>query len=121
MSSPMFAPRLIPLTTMSGRCRRKPSTARRTQSVGEPSVMYADCPPRSFVGRTRSGRNSVMLWLALRDERLRLGSRAAAASHLVHVAREGVEDAGDRHREHDTPEAGHLCAEEDREEDEDRV
>ncbi len=61
MSSPTFAPRLMPLTTRSGFCFRNPSTARRTQSVGDPSVMNAACPVRKRVGRHRSGRKSVML------------------------------------------------------------
>src|SRR5256712_6180816 len=64
MSSPRFEPRLTPLTTRSGLRLRKPSTPRRTQSVGDPSVMYAFCPVRSCVERTRSGGYGVMLWLA---------------------------------------------------------
>ena len=41
MSSPMFEPRFIPETSRSGLCCRKPSTASRTQSVGDPSLMNA--------------------------------------------------------------------------------
>src|SRR5207249_9259124 len=58
MSSPMFDPRFIPETTRSGFCGRKPSTASRTQSVGDPSLMYAGCPLRSWVAFTRKGRRS---------------------------------------------------------------
>jgi len=64
MSSPRFAPRLMPLTMRSGFCFKNPRTARRTQSVGDPSVMNAAWPVRRRVGRQRSGRKSVMLWEA---------------------------------------------------------
>src|SRR5882672_2821774 len=55
VSSPMFAPRLIPETTMSGMSSSRPVTARCTQSVGVPFTKrkpFAD-------SRTESGRSSV--------------------------------------------------------------
>src|SRR5690349_18939869 len=87
MSSPRLAPRLMPLTTRSGFSLRKPSTARRTQSVELPSVMNAACPVRSCVGRQRSGRKSVMLWLA--PLQLRSGAMTSTSPSSVSASTSG--------------------------------
>jgi hypothetical protein len=58
VSSPMLAPLLMPLKTMSGRCASSPVSATCTQSDGVPlTTRTLPCSPRA--SNTDSGRVSV--------------------------------------------------------------
>ncbi len=61
MSSPRLAPWLIPETIRSGRPPSRPSSAKRTQSTGVPSVAKPLCPSPNSTSSTLSGERVVML------------------------------------------------------------
>src|SRR5918996_768462 len=61
MSSPRFEPWLIPETISSGRSPSSPSSAKRTQSTGVPSVAKPLVPSSKRTSSTHSGERVVML------------------------------------------------------------
>src|SRR3982750_3501163 len=61
MSSPRLAPWLIPETIRSGRPPTRPSSAKRTQSTGVPSVAKPTRPSSKVTSSTLSGERVVML------------------------------------------------------------
>src|ERR671915_1306340 len=61
MSSPRFAPWLIPDTISSGSSSIRPSAAKRTQSTGVPLVAKPDVPSPNSTSSTSSGSRKVML------------------------------------------------------------
>ena len=62
MSSPRFAPWLMPLATRSIGPGSRPRKTRPTASDGEPSIDQAGEPSASVRSRTRSGRHIVREW-----------------------------------------------------------
>src|SRR4051812_34098686 len=69
MSSPRLEPWLIPETISSGRSPTNPSSAKRTQSTGVPSVAYPLEPSSNGISSTQRGDRVVMLRaVALRFE-----------------------------------------------------
>src|SRR5262245_55803873 len=69
MSSPRFEPWLMPEMISSGRSPRRPSSAKRTQSTGVPSVAKPLDPSSNSISSTQSGERVVMLRaVALRFE-----------------------------------------------------
>ena len=61
MSSPRLAPWLVPETIRSGRPPSSPSSAKRTQSTGVPSVAKPLWPSPKSTSSTLSGERVVML------------------------------------------------------------
>src|SRR3954454_8302348 len=61
MSSPRLEPWFIPETISSGRSTTSPSSAKRTQSTGVPSVAYPIDPSSNGSPSTQSGERVVML------------------------------------------------------------
>ena len=61
MSSPRLAPWLVPETIRSGRPPSRPSSAKRTQSTGVPSVAKPLWPSPNSTSSTLSGERVVML------------------------------------------------------------
>ncbi len=61
MSSPRFAPWLIPDTISSGSNSSRPRAAKRTQSTGVPSVAKPLVPSPNSTSSTQSGWRMVML------------------------------------------------------------
>src|SRR5450756_1834305 len=62
MSSPRFAPWLMPLATRSIGPGSRPRKTSPTASDGEPSIDHAGVPSASVRSRTRSGRHIVREW-----------------------------------------------------------
>src|SRR3954449_999353 len=78
MSSPRLAPWLIPETIRSGRPPTRPSSAKRTQSTGVPSVAKPTRPSSKVTSSTESGERVVML----RAVALRLESGAITSTSM---------------------------------------
>src|SRR3954447_7446570 len=81
MSSPRSAPWLIPETIRSGRPPTRPSSAKRTQSTGVPSVAKPTRPSSKVTSSTESGERVVMLRaVALRLESGAITSTSTSSS-----------------------------------------
>src|SRR5919109_2208490 len=83
MSSPRFAPWLMPETISSGSKSSRPSVPKRTQSTGVPSVANPVVPSPNSTSSTQSGWWVVML----RAVALRLESGAITASSTPGTSR----------------------------------
>ena len=83
MSSPRLAPWLIPETIRSGRPPSSPSSAKRTQSTGVPSVAKPLSPSPNSTSSTVSGERVVML----RAVALRFESGAITSTSTPSISR----------------------------------
>src|SRR6266540_6094150 len=89
MSSPRLEPWLMPETISSGRSPTSPSSAKRTQSTGVPSVAKPVDPSANGISSTQSGERVVML----RAVALRLESGAITWTSRSGILRSSVRRA----------------------------
>src|SRR4051794_16127518 len=89
MSSPRLEPWLIPETISSGRSPISPSSAKRTQSTGVPSVANPLDPSLNGISSTQSGERVVML----RAVALRFESGAITWTSSPSIARRALRSA----------------------------